>query len=874
MLYQDFDSLEKMAGLLSAIQIPDAIANNLKMELRPYQKEAYQRFVYYCDSYPVGKNKSNKHLLYHMATGSGKTLLMAGLMLELYSRGYRNFLFFVNSSNIIEKTRDNFTNPVSDKYLFADTIIINDKKVCIRSVDNFEETDSDDINICFSTVQGLHSRMNTPRENSITEEDFENKRIVLIADEAHHINAWTKNGNLAKDEEEGKHSWEETITNKIFLKNPANILLEFTATLDVADANIARKYDDKLIFDYSLKQFRLDKYSKEICVMQSNLSPLERVLQALVLSQYRMKLAGYNGIFIKPVVLLKSKTIKESDDFYEKFYLFLKELDAKAVRKIQGIAKGTELARAFAFFDKNKITDENLVLELQNDFSEEKALQVNSKAQSEEKQLLVNSLESENNEIRLIFAVDMLDEGWDVLNLFDIVRLYDTRDGRNNKVGKTTMREAQLIGRGARYYPFVAPDKPDADKYKRKYDSDNGNPLAVLETLYYHSVHDPRYIAEIKQALRETGIMSESEPVEIHIKDSFKKTDFYKNGLVYTNERIKNKREDKQKLLDYLGDHYIHYPNVFDTISNTQMLAMKEKEELSLESAQQIMTRKIKFSDLGKSAMFYAFDTNQFFSYSNLHKYFPHLQSLDSFVAQDLANLEIQVRGTKVRLDNLTKQEKRDIASFVLSDIASTIRGNDVEFKGTKSFTPKAIKDVFTDKKFVPQGDNIKGWKEYAVVAGLQNIDLFTREWLVYDDNFGTSEEQALLDYFAGKAEDIKQKYSEFYLIRNEKQLKMYNFDDGRAMEPDFVLFTINNKDQKNSVWQIFIEPKGDHLLEKDKWKEDLLESIESHADIAMLGLNNYYYRLSGTPFFNVANNEKRFDEAIDKILDLKNTKN
>ena len=53
----------------------------------------------------------------------------------------------------------------------------------------------------------------------------------------------------------------------------------------------------------------------------------------------------------------------------------------------------------------------------------------------------------------------MLNEGWDVLNLFDIVRLYDIRDGKTPKTGfvagKTTNTEKQLIGRGARYYPFV-----------------------------------------------------------------------------------------------------------------------------------------------------------------------------------------------------------------------------------------------------------------------------------------------------------------------------------------------------------------------------------------------------------------------------------
>ena len=38
-----------------------------------------------------------------------------------------------------------------------------------------------------------------------------------------------------------------------------------------------------------------------------------------------------------------------------------------------------------------------------------------------EKQLAVNSLEDPSNPYRIIFTVDILNEGWDVLNLFDIV---------------------------------------------------------------------------------------------------------------------------------------------------------------------------------------------------------------------------------------------------------------------------------------------------------------------------------------------------------------------------------------------------------------------------------------------------------------------
>jgi len=129
-----------------------------------------------------------------MATGSRKTLMMAVLMLHLYSQGYRNFLFFVNSTNIIDKTRDNFLNILSEKYLFSPQLSLGDKHFIVRQVDNFQSSNGDDINIVFSTIQGLHITLNTPRENGLTYDDFENQKIVLISDEAHHINVSTKKG--------------------------------------------------------------------------------------------------------------------------------------------------------------------------------------------------------------------------------------------------------------------------------------------------------------------------------------------------------------------------------------------------------------------------------------------------------------------------------------------------------------------------------------------------------------------------------------------------------------------------------------------------------------------------------------------------------
>jgi len=139
-----------------------------------------------------------------MATGSGKTLMMAGLILYLYEKGYRNFLFFVNSTNIIDKTRDNFLNDTSIKYLFNKSISFGNKKISLQEVSNFQTTNNDNIiSICFSTIQGLHTRLNNPQENSLTYEDFQDQKIVLISDEAHHINVETKSGTqLSKEERE------------------------------------------------------------------------------------------------------------------------------------------------------------------------------------------------------------------------------------------------------------------------------------------------------------------------------------------------------------------------------------------------------------------------------------------------------------------------------------------------------------------------------------------------------------------------------------------------------------------------------------------------------------------------------------------------
>ncbi len=501
-------------------QVPDFIYANLKAGIgrRDYQQNAFGRFIYYWKEHEKETSKTPVHLLYHMATGSGKTLIMAGLILYLYERGYRNFLFFVNSTNIIDKTKANFFNRSSSKYLFAESISFYNKYVQIREVTNFQAASPNDINIVFSTIQGLHSRLTLPRENSLTYDDFENNNIVLISDEAHHINTATKKaGSLGVEETEEIISWENTV-KRIFNLNPENVLLEFTATADLSITAIEEKYSDKLIYDYSLRQFRKDGYSKEIKVLQAGLSSFDRALQAVLLSQYRRKLFEKHKILVKPVILFKSKTIKESHDFFELFIKGIKNLETIELVKIEKANASPVIHCVFKYFKTHNIRLENLVEELKEDFSPDKLISVNSKDESEQKQLALNSLEDEENQYRAIFAVDKLNEGWDVLNLFDIVRLYDASNSRTANAGKTTMAEAQLIGRGARYCPFQISN--DQNYARRKFDNDLSHELRVCEELYYHSYYNPKYIQDLNKALVEIGIKDSRESGNISDAES------------------------------------------------------------------------------------------------------------------------------------------------------------------------------------------------------------------------------------------------------------------------------------------------------------------------------------------------------------------
>ena len=853
-LYEKIDILREN-GYTS--NMPSYIPSNLNptFELRPYQVMAFENFITHFES---PKCPCPTQVLFHMATGSGKTLIMAGLMLYLYKKGYRNFLFFVNLSTIVKKTEDNFLNATSNKYLFADEILIEGERIKVNKVDNFQVTDPDAINICFSTTQGLHTDMWMTKENGLSFDDFDNVKTVLISDEAHHLNVATKK--LSKDEEESKHSWEETV-KYIFGRNSENILLEFTATCDLANPQIRAEYENKIIFDYPLYKFREDLYSKEIKTLRSDMDIMDRAIQALVLSQYRLKIFQDNHLSIKPVVLFKSAKIADSKAFMVSFIDFIKRLNGATLERISSLIDNPTMHQVYTYFAKKGISFDMLAQELREDFSEEHCVSVNDDKEADTKQILLNSLEDASNPYRAIFEVKKLDEGWDVLNLFDIVRLYETRQSGGKSISPATVSEAQLIGRGARYCPFqINSEQP---KFQRKYDADVENELRICEELYYHCQNDSRYIGELHNALREIGV-DPNKTVTRHyvLKEDFKQDELYKKGLIFINDRVVKNRSDVNELLPSVREKV--YSVVLSTGQSGEDVILDDGQGASVDDKIKTKLYTATIGDIAKinyAIVNKALAKNSVYKFNTLKSRFPNLKSTREFITSDsyLGNIKIEIRS---QYDEPPIAILSSAVAIVIEKIAAIISSIEEEYEGTKDFRAVNIRDIFHDKA-VNYTNIVEGGigtsQNDATVPDAMRINLMDEEWFAFTDNYGTSEEKAFVSYFRDYVDELKAIYNKIYLIRNERQMHIYSFDGGERFEPDYVLFLQKDNTDGFEQMQVFIEPKGTHLIKSDKWKEDFLLQLKGNATPVKTLVDDNNYHIWGVHFFNRDERETEF---------------
>ncbi len=814
------------------IELPTHITSNLKKELRDYQKQAIDNYLEKRQS-----NPTQKHFMFEMATGSGKTLVMAGLILECYKQGYQNFIFFVNSTSILEKTKLNFTDSASSKYLFSENININDENTEIKSINNLNESHNGAINIYFSTIQGLFSLFTKAKENAISIEDLKDQKLVFLADEAHHLNTETKK-KLNDSEASEKRNWESVV--KLALEqNKDNLLLEFSATIP-NEKSVEEKYKNLKVATYTLKEFSEDKFCKNIYSLSYENKELEtRFLGACVSSLYKELLAQHHNIEnFKPCILFKSERIEDSKENQERFNAFLENLSPLDLENFFHYSRNAFFKDAKNFFDKQHYTP-NLAALLQTKFKKSTQINTNNEKELEKGMLLLNSLEDRDNPKRVIFSVDKLNEGWDVLNLFDIVRL------KNKASQKDTTKDAQLIGRGARYYPFSYNDfKPSRiEFYQRKFDFSNS--LSALERLDYHAVYDSEFIAKLNNELQDLGLGFVNEKQTIPLTPTKRFKCYYASNTKDKKKNLFNK--------DYT-DHVIvklqslHVP-LFAFDVREKKVDFKEENKGDKTYFKPHALNKIPINYFLKALNLKNLD------FKTLKKAFTKhpFNNKVGFIEQYISHLKTNFHKDQKFDDN---KNLLKLAVYIIENLKDALLKEQDKYE----VSALELKEFETHNKSLSASEWEKGIPFY--------------EWLLFKDmrKLDSDLERKFLVFINKHKEVLDKKFKEWCVLRNDHftELKVFcNIEDSpyyaQGFEPDFILFAQTHSDEFLG-FTCYMEAKGEHLEPSNAWKKEFLEMLENAA----LKSHNKKLHLKGLPFFTLHNNKAVNDEfatAFDQIF-------
>ena len=864
--------------------IPDYINANLTHILRHYQDEALRNYHYTQSQI----KPSPQHVLFNMATGSGKTDLMAGLILYLYQEyNYQNFLFTVNTNSVLMKTKDNLVNRNSDKFLYQDKIEIDGKQISIVEVERFPRIQQDNtIYIKLASVQKVSDDLFVVKENTMGLADYERQPVVILADEAHHYSASTKT------EKESENTWESAINKILNARNEQeqkNLLLEFTATVDFDKEVIYNKYRDKVVYRYPLNQFMSDGYSKKVKRIETSASDEDKMLNVVLLSQFRKYFAYSEGVTstFKPIVLFKSPKVSVSLEANESFNRIIENLNTKDLltfirrQKLMDSNKSSALSSAYDFYLEKELELGKIVQEIKRDFDARNVLNANDKSGNmlEKGQYqALNTLENPNNLYRIVFAVAKLTEGWDVLNLYDIVRI--EKEAGTNKTA--TMAEAQLIGRGARYYPFEIQAQKS---YQRRFDNEASNKQLILETLHYHTMNEPQYLKQLVGSLKQmdlpTGEDKKNPPIQIKVKSSFKKTEAYKKGKIYYNEVV-SVEDDWFDSIDKYG--ITHQTSISRTLNYGS-------REVSYQSnVGKSETKSISVDKFDSRYIQKAIQRLEFYKFDNLKKYIPLLSSIKEFIYgrkwlnADELHLFLTVPKEYHSID-ITPDDILNVIIELLKEYEVKFKSGYIKQRGTNKFIGYPIKEYLTNyNKRVPEYDTMNLFNET-----MQKIEVYEIEddFFVYEKAIVNKLEYELIERVKSYVTDLKEKYHKaVYLLRMDEnmhresakseKLKLHQYGSRmnrsgevtethlQGFQPDFILFL----EDSEFYFQIFIEPKGmsgDRFI-SELWKQDLLLYMTDNQGEMEFEANEENVRISGLKFYTRGDGQNTMEQLADIV--------
>ncbi|TLD43032.1 MAG: Type III restriction-modification enzyme helicase subunit [Candidatus Jettenia ecosi] len=392
-------------------------------------------------------------ICFSLATGVGKTRLMGAFVAYLYlSKGIRNFFVLAPNITIHNKLIEDFSNPISPKYVFQGIGEFVHKQPRIITGDNYNTLPQtsfleSDVHINVFNISKINAETKgdkLPRIKRLSEylgDSYFNylanlDDLVLLMDESHHYRA-----------DRGMQ-----VINEL---NPV-LGLEVTATPQVERSGSTIKFKN-VVYEYSLAKAIQDGFVKEPAVAtRKDFNPAQYSNEELD----RIKLE--DGIRIH-------EDTKVALDIYAR-----NNKEKRVKPFVLVVAQHTEHAS-----DLKKLITSNSFFH--GDYAD-KVMEIHSNQSGEEKDENIEkliSLENPENKIEIVVHVNMLKEGWDVTNLYTIIPL--------RTATSLTLRE-QTIGRGLRlpYGKRTGNDKVDKltivahDKFQEIIDEAN-RPNSIIK---------------------------------------------------------------------------------------------------------------------------------------------------------------------------------------------------------------------------------------------------------------------------------------------------------------------------------------------------------------------------------------------------------
>lgn len=412
-------------------------------------------------------------ICFALATGVGKTRLMAAIMAYLHRvKKVNNFFVVAPNRTIYEKLKKDFSIAYPEKYVFSGLDDFAAQPHLIDG-DNFNEFNPAQMRMeapefskvyihLFNIAKLTHGRgveaemARVMRLHEVLGQSYFNflrslPDLCVMMDESHHYHAEQGFG----------------VINDL---NPM-IGVEFTATpqIQTGRGKVAFK---NVVYEYSLAHALNDKmYVKEpVVCTRRDFMPEQYIGREEELD--RIKLIDGIRIHIQTKATLDVYARNYGEPFMKPFILVVAK-DIAHSRQIRDFLTSAE------FYDG---------------YYADKVLEINSKqgkVESDENTELLLGLESPDNRIEIVIHVDKLKEGWDVKNLYTIVPLRAS--------ASETLTE-QTIGRGLRlpYGERTGVDEVDRlsivshDKYKAIVDLAN-DPKSLVRRIYFI---DPSLVPE------------------------------------------------------------------------------------------------------------------------------------------------------------------------------------------------------------------------------------------------------------------------------------------------------------------------------------------------------------------------------------------